>query len=126
MLFNLLASGQDPFRKANAGEAALYALIGFAVVFLGIAFLIFIVWGAGKLFALLDSKTALEAEKAKRKKRVEVDEALVVQSTKTEKTPVQTQDVDEETLAIITAAIMAYYQKNNPKCEFTVKRIKRI
>ena len=35
-------------------------------------------------------------------------------------------DVDEETVAMIMAAIMAYYQTNNPKCEFTVKRIKRI
>jgi methionyl-tRNA synthetase len=35
-------------------------------------------------------------------------------------------EVDEETVAIITAAIMAYYQKNNPKCEFTVRRIKKI
>ena len=35
-------------------------------------------------------------------------------------------EITEETVAIITAAIMAYYEKNNPKCEFTVKRIKRI
>ena len=28
--------------------------------------------------------------------------------------------------AVITAALMAYYQKTNPGCGFTVKRIKRI
>ena len=38
----------------------------------------------------------------------------------------QTDELSEETVAVITAAIMAYYQKTNPKCEFTVKRIKRI
>ena len=35
-------------------------------------------------------------------------------------------EVDEETLAVITAALMAYYAQEKPKCEFTVKRIKRI
>ena len=40
--------------------------------------------------------------------------------------PVNEDAVSEETIAVITAAIMAYYEKNNPKCEVTVKRIKKI
>ena len=28
--------------------------------------------------------------------------------------------------AVIMAALMAYYETNYPKCEFTVKRIKRV
>ena len=36
------------------------------------------------------------------------------------------ENVSEETVAVITAALMAYYQKSNPKCEFTVRRIKRL
>ena len=40
--------------------------------------------------------------------------------------PVQTEEIDEETVAVIMAALMAYYEKNNPKCAFTVKRIKRV
>ena len=36
------------------------------------------------------------------------------------------EEVSEETLAVITAALMAYYEMNNPKCEFTIKRIKRL
>ena len=34
--------------------------------------------------------------------------------------------IDEETVAVITATIMAYYEQVNPKCEFVVRRIKRI
>ena len=32
--------------------------------------------------------------------------------------------LSDETIAVITAAIAAYYEKVNPKCEFIVKRIK--
>ena len=34
--------------------------------------------------------------------------------------------VDEETVAVITAALMAYYKQAKPECGFIVKRIKRI
>ncbi len=119
MLYNLLASGNDPFRKVGALEASLYALIGFVVVFVGITFLIFIVWGTGKIISAVEGKTS----KAKPDKKVKpVEEAPAVSA----KTAESEGELDEETVAVITAAIMAYYQTNNPKCEFTVKRIKRI
>ena len=121
MLYNLLASGADPFRKVGAWEASLYALIGFAVVFLGIIFLIFIVWATGKLISVFEGK----AKQPKKKEKKTKEEPL----TASENLPTQkleADEIDEETVAIITAAIMAYYQKDNPKCEFTVKRIKRI
>ena len=38
----------------------------------------------------------------------------------------ESEEIDEETVAVITAAIMAYYEVNYPKCEFTVRRIKKI
>ena len=122
MLYNLLASGQDPFRKLGAGEAALYAAIGFAVVFLGILFLILVVWGMGKIIAAVEGKAVTQKEKKKSKEPILEKEAFVTEKVE----PASVDDVDEETVAVITAAIMAYYQKNNPKCEFTVRRIKRI
>ena len=122
MLLNLLASGQDHFRKAGAGEAALYAGIGFAVVFLGILFLILIVWGVGKIIPMIEKKAATQKQKQKAKETSALDQPPAVESVET----VQSEEINEETVAIITAAIMAYYQKNNPKCEFTVRRIKRI
>ncbi len=96
-------------------EASLYALLGFLVVFLGIAFLILIVWAVGK-FMQKDAPVAKKAAPAPvKKEKVEVS------------APVAQEDVvSEETIAVITAAIMAYYEKNNPKCEFTVRRIKTI
>ena len=122
MLYNLMASGQDPFRQVDVGEAALYAAIGFSVVFLGILFLILVVWGMGKIIATVEGKAVTKKEKKKAKESTIVEESLTTEKVES----ASTDEVDEETIAVITAAIMAYYQKNNPKCEFTVRRIKRI
>ncbi len=97
-------------------EGALYALLGFLVVFFGIAFLILIVWAVGK-FMQKGTPVAKKVEPAPAKKeKVEVPVTV----------PVNEDEVSEETIAVITAAIMAYYEKNTPKCEFTVRRIKKI
>lgn len=112
MWYNLLSSTVEKTRNATLGEAALYALMGFAIVFIGIAFLIFIVWLVGKVM----TKTTKSVE-----------------PKKTEPTPKPTpvasvveEELSDEVVAVIMAALTAYYQQNNPKCEFTVKRIKRI
>ena len=115
MLNKLLAVDGYP-KDLSLGDAALTALIGFIVVFLGIAFLIFVVWLVGKIMSK-GKKPAKSAEKAEKKqpvKEIAPKVNIVVE-----------EEISEETVAVITAAIMAYYQKNNPKCEFTVKRIKR-
>ena len=96
-------------------EAALYGILGFLVVFLGIAFLILIVKAVGK-FMQKDSPAAKNTE-PKPVKKVEPEVSVATSNN---------EEVSEETIAVITAAIMAYYEKNNPKCEFTVKRIKKI
>ena len=114
MLRNLLTSASLPegYQDVSIGTAALYALIGYLVVFAGIAFLIFIVWLVGKFMT--------KAQPAKKTAPMESAPAL--------DTSIQSADdeVDEETVAVIMAALMAYYEANNPKCEFTVKRIKRV
>ncbi|MBP3433720.1 MAG: OadG family protein [Clostridia bacterium] len=118
MLTNLLTETlPEGGRYVGIGEVSLYALIGFLVVFAGIAFLILVVWAVGKFMTKFNGvkKTAKE----KKKPTETVSESLAV-------TDAQTDEISEETVAVITAAIMAYYQKTNPKCEFTVKRIKRI
>jgi sodium pump decarboxylase gamma subunit len=97
-------------------EAILYGALGFLVVFLGIAFLILIVKAVGK-FMQKDVPVAKKVE-PKPAKKVE-KEVSVATSTNEE-------EISEETIAVITAAIMAYYEKNTPKCEFTVRRIKKI
>lgn len=117
MLFNLLTATEDKFRSVEVGEAALYALLGFSVVFVGIAFLIFVVWLIGKLMVKLNP--AKVPKQAKSTPVVnETAESLAVADA--------SEELSEETVAVITAALMAYYQRTNPQCEFTVKRIKRI
>ena len=109
MLLNLLAKSENPYRTATFSEATLYALLGFLVVVIGIAFLILIIWLVGKV---MGDKTSTKS--------------VVTAPKQAEPVPLQKDEIDEETLAVITAALMAYYQNENPKCEFRVKRIKRI
>lgn len=119
MLTNLLAETlPEGYQKISIGLSALYALIGFIVVFAGIAFLILVVWAVGKVMASANGVKAPKKETVEKPKKQEiVAESLAVTDTDA---------VSDETVAVIMAALMAYYQKTNPKCEFTVKRIKRI
>ncbi len=114
MLTNLLTEAlPEGYQKVTVSVSALYALIGFVLVFAGIALLILVVWAIGRVM--------------ERNKVAPVATTVVPQ--KTEIKPVvdsSIEDADEETVAVIMAALMAYYQSTNPKCEFTVKRIKRI
>lgn len=116
MLTNLLTSALPEGGKyVSIGEASLEALIGFLVVIAGISFLIFIVWLVGKLMV-----------KAKRESVTENKTVVPQVEEKNMSTTSEAEEVDEETVAVIMAALMSYYQTNNPKCTFTLKRIKRI
>lgn len=116
MLHNLLTSSASSLpeggKDIGVGEAAIYALIGLAVVFVGIAFLIFIVWAVGKLMEKVSNKPQKDVSK-------KAEATAPVEAANEE-------EISEETIAVIMAALTAYYQTNNPKCEFTLKRIKRM
>lgn len=102
-------------KHIGIGEAAIDALLGFLVVFIGIALLVGIIWQVGYIMRKVSGKAPQKAEKKQKP-------AVVPKET-----PVKESDgLSEEEVAVITAAIMAYYAKEKPKCEFTVKRIKRI
>ncbi len=111
MLYNVLASSADKLREVGLGEAALYALLGFLIVFIGIAFLILIVWLVGKAMGRSSGTVKTNLPKVEEKAAASV---------------VKEEELTEETVAVITAALIAYYEQANVKCEFTVKRIKRI
>ena len=116
MLTNLLTTPlPEGGRYVPISEALLYAVIGFLVVFAGIALLIFVVWAVGKLMGRVNGKVK-SSEKPVQK----------IVPTPIAKANVETDEISEETVAVITAALMAYYESNNSKCEFIVKRIKRI
>ena len=115
MQYNLLASVVDKTRAVSIPEAALLALLGFAIVVLGIAFLILILSVSGKVMSKINAKSTAPKER-KETKQAEIPQAVQAVSD----------ELDDETVAVIMAAIMAYYQQTNAKCDFKVKRIKRI
>jgi sodium pump decarboxylase gamma subunit len=118
MLNNLLGALPEGGKIVTIPTAALYALIGFLVVVAGITFLILVVWLVGKVMNKSPMATKTKTEKKEPAVPTEtVSESLAVADA---------EELNGETVAVIMAALMAYYQKNNPKCEFTVKRIKRI
>lgn len=119
-MLNFLLDASDSlpvgYKKISIGEAAIDALLGFIVVFIGIAVLVGLLW----LISFVVRKMNGAPTKKKEEKPTEKNEKLSTDEQVAE------DELSEETVALITAAIMAYYEKENPKCEFTVKRIKRI
>ena len=111
-MFNCFLTVNDKSRDIPISEAAVYSLLCLLIIFLGIAFLIAVVWLVGKIIS--KSGTATENKETQKNVVLPVPE-----------TP-NTEEIDEETVAVIMAALMAYYEKINPKCEFTVRRIKKL
>jgi Na+-transporting methylmalonyl-CoA/oxaloacetate decarboxylase gamma subunit len=104
----------------NKAEALIYALIGFLVVFVGIVLIIFVIWLVGLLMRKTDNLAFLTNRKAKKK-----EESGDVAS-KDLSSDQSSDEIPDEVKVAIMAALMAYYQEEQPKCEFTVKRIKRL
>ena len=119
-LMNLLAERPQvsddgfPITWLNIGEALVYALLGFAVTFLGIVILIFFVWVYGKIIKSVQQGAA---------KKAEAKEESAAQATVAE---VADGEIPVEVRLAIVAAIAAYYEGEKSKCEFKVKRIKRL
>ena len=97
----------------SVGEIATVGAIGFAVVFLGIAILVGVLWLVGY------SMKTIDAKKSAKVKELPTHETAVAVDTAEDVT-------DEELIAVITAAVAAVYVKENARPEFTVKKIKRI
>ena len=126
MLNNLLKVSQElaaqgyPKDDVPIGEVALYAVLGFFIIFVGISFLIFVVWLVGRI---MNGQAAPSAKKVGELPKQSKPEPIIAAPAALSE---GSDEIDEETLAVITAAIMAYYQQQKNKCEFTLKRIKRI
>lgn len=107
----------------NFGEAVIYALIGFLVVFVGIVIIIAIIWLVGLLMRKTNNLAFITERKKANKAKDDRKEAL---SSVGNAQPAENSDVPDEIMAAIVAAIMAYYQEKEEKCQFKVKRIKRL
>lgn len=106
------------------GDAALYALIGFIVVFVGIVIIIGIIWLVGLIMRKTNN---LEFLTKKREKKPKDKGGKATSEVSAKSADASSDDeIPAEVRAAIVAAIMAYYCESEDKCEFTVKRIKRL
>ncbi len=119
-MINSLLSLINQEGSLSLGEACVYALIGFGVVFAGIVLIIFIIWLIGLIMRKTDNLAFLSKIKIGKKQK-KPDNTSAGQSVAE-----SGEDVPAEVKAAIIAAIMAYYSEEAPKCEFKVKRIKRL
>lgn len=116
-LLEIVAGSDGNYYFSNFGEAVVYALLGFAIVFAGIVIIIFIIWLVGLLMRKTNNFAFL-GKLFKKKSKVNV--------LQESKDMVDADEIPDEVKAAIMAAIMAYYTNEQPKCEFKVKRIKRV
>ena len=108
MLMNLL----DGWFKFSVGEGAFYAVFGFIFVVLGITLLIVIFTLLGLIMKKVNSR------KGKAKETKSKEPAAAVKPAE--------EGVSAEIIAVISAAIAAYYEGSAQKCDFVVRRIKRL
>ena len=119
MFLNLLANEIDPSlydKKISVGEAAIDALLGFITVFVGIALLVLIVWAVGRAMQSVESKSKNAGEKkpkVKKEPQAAKQTSEPVKSAPAEATISASNGIDEETIAVISAAIAAYYAGEN-------------
>lgn len=102
------------FADSPALNGIFIFIIGIIVVFLGISIIILFVLLAGKIF-----NRQPKADKVEKTEKIEkVKEAVV---------DVDDENIPEEIKVAIIAAITSYYFTNQKsKCDFVVKKIKRI
>ena len=97
------------------GDAALYALIGFLVTFIGIVIIIGVIWVAGLI---------IRKSLAKQKSVADMQEQYAAAHTEPSG---QGDEIGEAERVAIIAAIAAYYEsENSVVSEFKVRRIKRL
>lgn len=89
--------------------------LGMLVVFFGIAIIVCVVWAVGKIFA------------ANKEKKEQKDESEGVVTDDTVDLPPVSDGISPQIIAVITAALQAYYSSrpNGSECEFKVKKIIR-
>ncbi len=116
MNYNML----DGWFHFDVGEGAFYAAFGFLFVFLGIVVLIILFTALGKIM-----KEVNKPRKPRSKRRGGKKSKADSPETETAQGPTQ-EGVTPELIAVISAAIAAYYENENVKCDFVVKRIKKL
>lgn len=92
-------------KDLGAGTVASVVITGLVVVFIGLVLLILLVSIYGKLFDVINSRAARKAEEAK--KAAEAAKAVAKPEPIKTSAPVVEDGIEEETVAVIMAAISA-------------------
>ena len=107
-MLNLLA-----WFKFDVGEGAFFSVFGFLFVFLGIALLV----AFFSVLGLIMKKVNARKPRVKKSKKPQ---------TEAPAEPVGEEAISPETVAAITAAVAMFFESENVKCDFVVKRIKKL
>lgn len=102
----------DGWPQYPLGDGAIVALFGFLIVFLGIILLVLIFSALGKVMTSLPKRKA--------KKSAEEPQISAPNESTAEG------EIPPEVVAVITAAVAAMLEGEKSKCEFVVRRIKRL
>ncbi|MDE6059356.1 MAG: OadG family protein [Clostridia bacterium] len=101
----------------EVGEGAFYALFGFLIVFAGIVILILLFTALGKIMEQVNKPHKQRKPRKSKKKEDEIPEGVIEQAE---------DGVTPELVAVISAAVAAVYESENVKCDFVVKRIRKL
>lgn len=124
MDWNLLSeAAEESSEYISVLDSLLYALIGFAFVFVGILILIGILYLVG---FIVPRAQGLAKKGGKKGKKGETPAAAAPAPAAPAPAPAAAEEeIPDEVKAAIVAAIMAYYSVSKPQCEFVVRKIKR-
>jgi Na+-transporting methylmalonyl-CoA/oxaloacetate decarboxylase gamma subunit len=125
-LMAIVANANGNYYFENKAEALIYALIGFLVVFVGIVLIILVIWLVGLLMKKTNNLAFITQKKKKSKQPQTAQEQTSVSQEQSKVTDASQNEVPDEVKVAIVSALMAFYQTEQPQCEFTVKRIKRL
>ena len=103
MIFLAAAAENQGWFKMDIGEAGLYALLGYAVVFFGIVLLMIVVTVMGKIFVAADKKKAAAAPATAAP--VEEPTAPVIPEAPGTAGQLKLHDVEPKTAAMIMAIV---------------------
>lgn len=118
----LLLKGTD--RNLDSGTVSSVVITGVVVVFIGLILLIFFVFLYGRIFEAINNK---KSEKSKKILENKVSVASNQNNNQSEPIPIIENGIDEEVIAVITAAIMAMSAKSGKKLALkSVKHAKPI
>ncbi len=109
LLETTVTIGGEQVTYLTIPESLLYALLGFIVTFAGIVLLIFMIWAVGKIMRAVRAKEKAPAAQEERGEALSADG-----------------EIPSEVKAAIVVAIAAYYEGEQDRCEFRVRKIKRL